>query len=687
MRNKKKMYIIGGAGAAVIVLALVMCLAFGSCGDSRYEKYYNEAQTAYLSRDFDGALEKLEKAISADPRAEAYMLMAEVYRQQGNLDMAIQVLYLGYSKTGDETIFERLEELKSEKSGGNAAPVEELQVAGSAVPLDSTSLVLVDMSLTDSDISDIGRLTSLESLSLSDNRLTSLDPVSSLTGLTFLQVSGNGITDLSPLRGMAKLKNLYIDGNPVTDFKPLYALTSLRTLSMKNIDVTDSQLSELQEALPNCSIYADKAIEQVNELKVGDKTFMSNVTELDLSGERFPDLSVLSECAGLKRLDLHNCGITDISSLVDLQSLTWLDISENEINDLRPLMTLENLQYLDVHENDVSDVTVLIYLTGLTELDLGGNPVAGFTSIGRLENLTELSLRDTGVVDNSLDALASLKSLRRLNLKQNRELSANKVEELRENLPGCSISTDELLYSVTLGTLTFRSDAEDVSAISCGVDSLEGLEKFADLRSLVLTGNSVASLEPLRQLGKLRTLGLRSNGVSDITPLAGMSSLRSLDLTENRVANISSLSGCTALEELHLGSNSIRDISALAYCRSLVSLELDGNEILDISALSGLVNLTMLNLDGNSISDLSPLYGLKSLQVLYVRDNDLSPGEIEALREALPNCAVACDDFSTQNGSETAEPVNDADTADAQNDGDTDEALNDAPGFEQPRHG
>lgn len=649
MRNRNKMYIIGGAGAAVIVLALILCLALGSCGGSKYDKYYDQAQTAFLAGDYSSALQSLERAISADPKAEAYLLMAEVYHQQGNLDMAIQVLYLGYSKTGDDGISVRLEELKAEKNGAkDDTKPEEFKIAGSAVPLDSTSLVLVEMDLNDSDLSDIGRLSSLESLSLSDNKLSSLSPLSSLTNLTFLQVSGNSITDLTPVKGLTKLKNLYIDGNPITDFTPLYTLTSLRTLSMKNIEVTDSQLTELQDALPNCSIYADKAIEEVEEITLGSRTFKSDVTELDLSGETITDLSALSRCTGLQRLDLHNCGISDISGLVDLQSLVWLDISENEIDDLRPLMTLEDLDYLDAHENRIKDVTVLLYLKGLTELDLSSNPISGFTSIARLENLTKLSLRDTGMIDGALDSLSELKKLTQLDLEQNKELSANKVDELGEKLPGCTILSDDLLYTVTFGSLTFKSDTENISAISCGVEELDGLEEFTALKSLVLTDNSISTLEPISGLTKLQTLGLRGNSISRLTPLSAMTQLSSLDLTGNSITDISPLSNCTALEELHLGSNTIRDVSALAYCRSLVSLELDGNEIIDISALSGLVNLTMLNLDNNSISDLTPLYTLKNLQVLYIHGNNIRLEDIDAIRDALPNCTVACDDFSTR---------------------------------------
>lgn len=660
MKNRKMMYIIGGAGAAVIVLAIVLCLALGSCGDSKYDRYFNQAQTAFLERDYDSALQSLEKAIAAQPTAEAYLLMGEVYRQQGSVDMAIQVLYLGYSKTGDEAISRRLEELKAEKNAAaaNNAADEEFKIAGSTVPLDSTSLLLVEMGLTDSDISGIGRLSSLESLSLSGNKLSSLAPLAPLSNLTFLEVSDNSIDDLAPLRDLTKLKNLYVDGNPITDFSPLHSLTSLRTLSMKNIDVTDEQLGALHEALPNCSIYADKAIETVSEIRLGNRTFMSDVRELDLSGDTITDLSPLAQCTSLERLELRSCGITDISSLVDLQSLTWLDISENEIDDLRALMSLGSLTHLDAHDNNIKDVTVLLYLSELTELDLGGNPLSGITSVGRLEKLTELSLRDTGVIDRALESLEGLANLRKLDLEQNKELSANKVDELGEKLPRCTILADDLLYTVSFGSLTFKSDALNISAISCGVESLDGLDKFKDLTSLVLTDNSISELWPIAELYKLQTIGLRGNSVSDLTPLSRLAVLSSLDLTDNSISDIGALSGCTALEELHLGSNSIRDVSALAYCRSLVSLELSDNEISDVSALGGLTSLTMLNLDNNNISDLTPLYTLKNLQVLYIHGNSVKLEEIENIRAALPACTVACDSFGpSRNDSPEAIPV------------------------------
>lgn len=643
--KKKNLYIIGSSAAAVIVIALILFLALSSCGGGKYDKYYSQAEEAYLDKDYSTALDKLEKAVAAEPKAEAYLLMAEIYSEQGNIDMAIQVLYLGYSKTGDAAVASRLENLKKLKNGDIFPPsTDSIDIAGNTVPLDSDSLVLMDMGLTDSDISSIGMVSGLESLSLSDNKLTSISALSSLSQLTFLQISENSISDLSPIRSLTKLKTLYIDGNPITDFTPLYALTSLRTLSMKSIEITESQLTELQEALPNCSIYSDKAIEEVVEITLGTQTFMSDVTELSLSGQYLLDLSPLSKCTKLTSLDLHGSRVEDISALIDLQALTHLDISDNKIKDLSPLMSLEGLVYLNAENNNISDVAVLGYLPALEELYLSGNELSsGLSSLGKLENLQKLTLRSTGLTDEDLGTLSGLKNLTELNIEDNSELTANEADKLKAALPNCTIKASDLLYTVTFGEETYKSDAESVTALSAGVSDLNGLEKFTALKSLLLTNNSVSSIEPIKDIMTLEELDLYANNVSDLSPLKNHSSLRILDLSRNQIGDISALSTCTGLEELHLSYNSISGITALSSCTGLTELDLDNNSIVSISALSSLKSLTTLNLDNNRISDLSPLYSLSNLKILYIRGNDLTSDSILSLQSALPNCTIICD--------------------------------------------
>lgn len=653
--KRKKMYIFGGAGMALVIIVIIFCIAFSSCGGGNYDKHYDAAELAFLSGDYDTALKELEKALDVKPTEECYLLMAEVYNARNDLDMAIQVLYLGYSRLGSSAIADRLEELKALKNGGAQDNGGTITIAGEDIAPDVTSLVLNGKKLTDSDIRDLDRLTELESLSLSDNKLTDLSPLSGLTKLSSLQLSDNNISDLSPLSGLTQLKTLYLDGNPIQDFTPLYSLSSLKTLSMKDISVSTRQLEELQEALPDCSIYADEPTDEAVEITLGGKTFMSDVTELNLGGLEIEDISALSQCTKLVKLDLRDNSITDISALVDLQDLEWLCLWNNQVEDLRPLMTLTKLTYLDADDNQIKDLTVLEYLTGLEELWLSGNELSGnFKHLSGLSSLKRLGLKNTGLEDKDLDILSKLTTLEELTIEDNEALSANKVEELKEALPDCAIAHSELLYSVKLGSQEFKSDATEISAVSCGVKDLSGLEKFTSLKKLTLTGNSVSDLSPLKDIKTLEELELYGNKVSDLSPLKDHSALHVLNLQNNDLTDISALGSCVALRELHLSGNRITDVSPLANCTELTELDLDDNGLTDISVLAALTSLKSLSLENNSISDLSSLYTLTLLESLHIRGNDVTAQDIQALQRALPNCAILTDvDMSVLNEPET----------------------------------
>ena len=366
----------------------------------------------------------------------------------------------------------------------------------------------------------------------------------------------NDISNLTPLRSLTRLKTLYIDGNPITDFAALYTLSSLRTLSMKDIEVTSDQLTELQKALPECRIYADEAVEKVEEITIAFVKFRTDAVSVDLSGHLVSDLSPISKCTALQELIAAGCGISDISPLVDLHDLMRLDLSGNSISDLRSLMTISGLKYLNVHDNQIRDITVLGYLTALEELDLGGNEPGSLISLGKLTGLKKLSLSDTGLSDEKLESLTGLKNLTELDLRENGDLTQDAVERLRKSLPGCNVLADEdLLHAVKLGGKRFTSDAEEITAVSAGVDDLSGLEKFSELKSLTLTGNSVSSLEPLRGLPKLENLALGNNRVSDLSPLSSCTTLKRLLLPNNKVSDLKPLYALTNLHALDIRGN------------------------------------------------------------------------------------------------------------------------------------
>ena len=95
-----------------------------------------------------------------------------------------------------------------------------------------------------------------------------------------------------------------------------------------------------------------------------------------------------------------------------------------------------------------------------------------------------------------------------------------------------------------------------------------------------------------------------------------------------------------ALDNLSLVGNNISDISGLSRLGGLVTLNLSNNLIADISPLAQLTGLRTLYLDNNQITDLSPLCSLVNLTTLSIKGIHLSEGQLKALADALPNCAI-----------------------------------------------
>ena len=644
--QRKRMYfIIGGAVALLLVIAIVLVLILGGSG-RKYARCYQEAQTAYLTRDYDTALDKLAKALEYKETREAYLLLADTYYAQGDTERAIQILYLGYSHVGGEELSDMLRRLGADSDGPNASPAPEdgVIIGGQAFDADTDSVVLNGSRVTSRELSTLGTMTQLVNLSLTGAGLTDVSELSNLTHLTFLQLSDNEIRDLAPLSGMRRLKTLYIDNNPLEDLTPLYGLSSLRTLSMKGIVVTQPQLQKLQEALPDCRIYTDTPTEEIVELTLGGKTFNSDVTELNLGGLGLKDISVLSRCTHLTKLDLRDNRIEDISPLLELPELEWLCLWNNEVEDIYPLLSLTRLEYLDLDGNEVEDVSALAYLINLEELWLNGNPLKSAEPLRALTKLRRLGLQGTDLSDKDLAMIADFSDLVELNIKGNDRLSAGAFDELQEALPRCVIAHDDLLYSVTLGGKQYFSDETEISAAGLNLTELDDdLEQFKKLQILRLPNNALRDLGPLKGLTSLTELWLLGNSISDLRPLAGLAKLTVLDLQDNQVQDLAPLADCVHLRRLLLSGNGLQSVIPLAACTELTELDLDNNALSEISALAALTDLKTLHLENNRITDLSALYSLTKLETLYLRGNDLRPDDILALQTMLPNCLIVHD--------------------------------------------
>ena len=120
-----------------------------------------------------------------------------------------------------------------------------------------------DLGLDNDDLKELYLFTGVTELNLSGNKgVTSLSNLTRMTQLETLDLSGTGVTDLSSLSSLTKLESLDISDTGVTAFDALVnengqlVLSSLETLTAKNLTLTS--LSALAEVVGAEGFSADR---------------------------------------------------------------------------------------------------------------------------------------------------------------------------------------------------------------------------------------------------------------------------------------------------------------------------------------------------------------------------------------------------------------------------------------------
>ena len=109
-----------------------------------------------------------------------------------------------------------------------------------------------------SDITPLVGLTKLKRLLLYKVRITDLKPLADLTNVEFVTFWETNVSDLSPLKSWKKLKSIELRLTKVTDYTPLHGLTKLKSLATNRRLISDEQLAQLKQALPNCKLEIEK---------------------------------------------------------------------------------------------------------------------------------------------------------------------------------------------------------------------------------------------------------------------------------------------------------------------------------------------------------------------------------------------------------------------------------------------
>ncbi|HUT47000.1 MAG TPA: hypothetical protein VMX36_11990 [Sedimentisphaerales bacterium] len=345
-------------------------------------------------------------------------------------------------------------------------------------------LGLRDTPTTDAGMVHVGKITSLEVLSLSagvgDKGLAQLKDLiclrwlsagdrgvtdkglaclAGLTNLEYLGLEGAQVSDagLVYLKNMSKLKKLRLYGTRVTE-KGFVHLESLKNLEEINVlfGVTETGLMSLSKlpSLKNITVDGDSLSEEgltlLSKFKSLEHVYIDNTDKMDAIVKELINLH------GLKELTLGT-GLTDegLVKLKDMQSLQALTIGPTRITGrgIIALTEIPSLHVLQLHQ-----------VTLASKDD--------WAALGKLSALQRLSLRHTRseVTDAHLAHLAGLQSLKYL-------------------------SIDAIIIK----------DRKAISSLNVTDEGLEYLSKLKSLERLTLRGAKITD-EGLQQLSEIPTL-------------------------------------------------------------------------------------------------------------------------------------------------------------------------------------
>ena len=182
------------------------------------------------------------------------------------------------------------------------------------------------------DYSPLASCNRLSTLQLDDSGLTNISFVEKIPNLGYLSVRDNQISDLTPLSNCKNLYNLDVVGNPVRDIKVLGEL-DIEYLYITAASIEDLSVLSNLENLSYLHVYACGgldlsslgAITGLETLGLYARDYTSN----NYWNDRIPlsNLSFISNLEALENLNLQ--GISDYSELnyvKSLKSLTQLDV-------------------------------------------------------------------------------------------------------------------------------------------------------------------------------------------------------------------------------------------------------------------------------------------------------------------------------------------------------------------------
>jgi Leucine-rich repeat (LRR) protein/predicted DNA-binding WGR domain protein len=549
----------------------------------------------------------------------------------------------------------------------------------------STSFYSHNRDLNLKTLEPLGMLKDLEKINISQQiEISDISPLGGLTGLSSVSIKNMEVSDISPLEQLTHLLQLELNDMPVKDLSPLKNLLKLKDLNISKTSVSD--LSPLKD--------------------------LSKLEKIDFSDTKVESLETLTGHKKLRSINCSNTPVTDLGPLKSFKKLDSVKFSQTKIGDLSPLYETEEIHSLFCQETEVSfeqllrftssrlheyedelsgcniysdyftDIEiftdaiekidfslegigsaltfwvngVLIAAIKRDKIDLGTRMLKGYMKqlpIEQREYQEDLYSHSIVLLMQSDDDSFAEEVLEKLKPEEMTKSGTvynlacyaafkNDKEKLLEHMK-CALEMgyephrfreDEdfksfwndsdfiKLYTETKGTdpendplgwwNSLNGKWQELFSWSVGdVETAEDVREIFEIEGLDFM--EMSTLEPLRYLTDLKQIKSSYSMFTSIDPLEGLLKLENLEingiegLKESQIKSIDPLRKLVNLKKLRIVEENISDIGPLAGLLNLEHLTLIKIPVTSLDTLSGLTKLKSLWAGDIAIDDLKPL--------------------------------------------------------------------------------
>lgn len=325
----------------------------------------------------------------------------------------------------------------------------------------------------------------LTSLTIAENALQDIGPVSALTKLIEFRIERGTVSDFSPLASLKRLERLRIAHNPVADLEFMAELTSLRY----EVELIELNISDLRPL-----------------------TGLTGFSKLDLQDNAITDVSPLASLEKLYRVNLGGNPLRNVRPLKQAPNLSWLGLARTGIQDVEFVSDMVKLGGLDVGHTDVTDLRPVAKAPALKGLAIDGLRIDNLEALANAR-LTGISFSETEIADLSrLSSISTLKSIRAANAR------------IRD-----------------IGVFRTLNNLETLYLPGNAIEDLSPIADLKMLSKLNASGNRIADARPIAGLTRLTEIDLSDNRIAMLPAFDGMTGLRNLRLYNNRIVDIEPL--------------------------------------------------------------------------------------------------------------------------------------------------